>query len=114
MDRVGDNENVVRLPPIEPHPRFAPDLGGGSDKFKTRAVNYKRYFDFLETDKTLPSDFIDVTKGQGGVRLGEEGKRTIQGLALPTEVLEKIYFRNAMRVYPHVKENLKSLGYPVE
>jgi predicted TIM-barrel fold metal-dependent hydrolase len=95
-------------------PWFAPDLGGAADNFKTRAANYKRYFDFLETDKTLPSDFVDVTKGQGGVRLGQEGKRTIQGLALPPEVLEKVYFRNAMRVYPLVKSNLKKLGYPVE
>ena len=93
---------------------FAPDLGGASDHFKTRAVNYKRSFDFLETDKTLPSDFVDVTKGQEGVRLGVPGKRTIQGLALPQEVLEKIYFRNAMRIYPYVKANLKKLGYPVE
>jgi hypothetical protein len=93
---------------------FCPDLGGAGDNFKTRAANYKRYFDYLETDKILPSDFVDVTKGQGGVRLGEEGKRTIQGLALPLDVLEKIYFRNAMRIYPHVRENLKALGYPVE
>ena len=93
---------------------FAPDLGGAADNYKTRAKNYKRYFDFLETDKVLPSDFVDVTKGQGGARMGVEGKRKIQGLALPIDVLEKIYFRNAMRIYPHVKANLKNLGYPVE
>lgn len=93
---------------------FAPDLGGAGDQFKTRAANYNRYFDWLETDKVLPSDFVGVTQGQGGVRLGEPGERTIQGLALPQEVLEKIYFRNAMRIYPHVKANLKNLGYPVE
>jgi hypothetical protein len=93
---------------------FAPDLGGAANKIETRAPNYKRYFDYLETDKTLPSDFVDVTKGQSGVRLGVPGKRTIQGLALPQDVLEKIYFRNAMRLYPHVKNNLKKLGYPVE
>ena len=93
---------------------FGPDLGGAADNFKTRAANYRRYFDYLETDKVVPSDFVDVTKGQSGVRMGEKGKRTIQGLALPVEVLEKIYFRNAMRIYPHVKANLKNLGYPVE
>ena len=93
---------------------FAPDLGGAGDKIQTRAPNYKRYFDYLETDKALPADFVDVTKGQGGVRLGEPGKRKIQGLALPLDVLEKIYFRNAMRIYPHVKDNLKKLGYHVE
>ena len=86
---------------------FAPDLGGAANDFKSRTGNYKRYFDFFETDKMLPSDFVDVTKGQNGVRMGVEGKRKIQGLALPLEVLEKIYFRNAMRIYPHVKENLK-------
>ena len=93
---------------------FAPDLGGAADHVKTRAGNYKRYFDYLETDKILPADFADVTKGQDGLRLGEKGRRTIQGLALPLEVLEKIYFRNAMRIYPHVTPNLKKLGYPVQ
>jgi len=93
---------------------FGPDLGGAADKFETRAPNYKRYFDYLETDKILPSGFVDVTQGQGGVRTGAEGAFKIQGLALPQDVLEKIYFRNAMRIYPHVKANLKKLGYPVE
>ncbi len=93
---------------------FAPDLGGADDQIKTRAANYKRSFDFLETDKLLPSDFVDVTEGQAGVRLGAPGEREIRGLALPHEVLEKIYFRNAMRIYPHVRANLKSLGYPVD
>lgn len=93
---------------------FAPDLGGAADQIASRTGNYKRYFDYLETDKMLPSDFVDVTKGQEGVRLGEKGHRTIQGLALPQDVLEKIYFRNAMRLYPRVKSTLKKLGYPVE
>ena len=30
------------------------------------------------------------------------------------DVLEKIYFRNAVRVYPQVKASLKKLGYGVE
>lgn len=93
---------------------FAADLGGAADEFETRAPNYKRYFDYLETDKILPSGFVDVTKGQDGVRLGAEGEFKIRGLALPLDVLEKVYFRNAMRIYPHVKANLKKLGYPVE
>jgi hypothetical protein len=29
-------------------------------------------------------------------------------------VLKTFYFRNAMRIYPHIKDNLKKLGYPVE
>ena len=35
----------------------------------------------------------------------------MRGLALPLPVLEKIYFRNAMRIYPHVADALKQLGY---
>lgn len=35
-------------------------------------------------------------------------------LALPRDVLEKIYYKNAMRIYPHVKESLVSFGYNVE
>jgi hypothetical protein len=36
-----------------------------------------------------------------------------KGLALPQDVLEKIYFRNAMRIYPRVGEVLVKLGYEV-
>ncbi|MFB3825955.1 MAG: amidohydrolase family protein [Bryobacteraceae bacterium] len=79
---------------------FAPDLGGAADRFKTRTANYRRYFDLLETDRELPS--------------GLKGEHRIRGLALPAGVLEKIYFRNAMRIYPRVKESLKKLGYRVE
>jgi len=95
-------------------PWFGSDLGGGASDYQTRGPNYKRYFDWLETDKTLPSDFVDVSQGQKGVRLGQPGRHTIQGLALPQDVLEKIYFRNAMRIYPQVKANLKRLGYAVD
>ena len=38
----------------------------------------------------------------------------IKGLALPKDVLEKIYYKNAMRIYPRVKQNLQQLGYSVE
>lgn len=76
---------------------FAPDLGGAADTFKSRAANYRRYFDLLETDKELPS--------------GLKGEHRIRGLALPQPVLEKIYFRNAARIYPRVAESLKKLGY---
>jgi predicted TIM-barrel fold metal-dependent hydrolase len=70
---------------------FGTDAPGG---------RYKRYFDFLETDKVLPS--------------GVKGEHKVRGLALPVEVLEKIYFRNAMRIYPRVKDVLKKLGYLAE
>ncbi len=79
---------------------FAPDLGGAATDYRTRFPNYQRYFDLLETDKVLPS--------------GLKGEFKIKGLSLPLDVLEKIYFRNAMRIYPHVRENLRKLGYPVD
>ena len=57
---------------------------------------YQRYFDFLETDKELPSGIKDEHK--------------LRGLALPLDVLEKIYFRNAMRIYPHVADGAEATG----
>jgi predicted TIM-barrel fold metal-dependent hydrolase len=36
-----------------------------------------------------------------------------RGLALPREVLEKIYYRNALRVYPRLREAFLKLGYTV-
>ncbi|HWQ53852.1 MAG TPA: amidohydrolase family protein [Bryobacteraceae bacterium] len=79
---------------------FAPDLGGAAENFKSRVPNYQRYFDLLETDRVLPS--------------GLKGEFKIKGLALPLDVLEKLYYKNAMRIYPHVRENLKKLGYPID
>lgn len=66
-------------------------------KVRDKVPQYRRYFDFLETDKELPSGIDDEHK--------------LRGLALPPDVLEKIYFRNAMRIYPHVADALKKLGY---
>ncbi len=62
-----------------------------------KVPQYRRYFEFLETDKELPS--------------GIEDEHKLRGLALPQDVLEKIYFRNAMRIYPHVTDTLTQLGY---
>jgi hypothetical protein len=45
-----------------------------------------------------------------GVFFGGEPTR---GLALPTDVLEKIYYKNAARIYPRIKEQLENLGYSV-
>ncbi len=49
-----------------------------------------------------------VTKG------GFFGQNEIKGLALPKDVLEKIYYKNAMRIYPGVRQSLQQLGYSVE
>jgi len=76
---------------------FVPELDKQFPEVRDKVPQYQRYFDLLETDKELPSGIQDEHK--------------LRGLALPQEVLEKIYFRNAMRIYPHVGETLKRLGY---
>ncbi len=76
---------------------FVPVLDKQFPEVRDKVPQYQRYFDLLETDKELPSGIQDESK--------------LRGLALPQEVLEKIYFRNAMRIYPHVAEALKQLGY---
>ena len=76
---------------------FVPVLDKKFPKIHDKVPQYQRYFEFLETDKELPSGIKDEHK--------------MRGLALPLDVLEKIYFRNAMRIYPHVAETLAQLGY---
>jgi hypothetical protein len=36
-----------------------------------------------------------------------------RGLALPTDVLEKIYYKNAATIYPRIKEQLETLGHSI-
>ena len=48
------------------------------------------------------------------VQGGFFGRTETKGLALPREVLEKIYWRNAARIYPRVKEVLTKLGYALD
>lgn len=76
---------------------FVPVLDKQFPKVSEKVPQYRRYFEFLETDKELPSGIKD--------------EHTMRGLALPHEVLEKIYFRNAMRLYPHIADTLQRLGY---
>ncbi|MFC1563046.1 amidohydrolase family protein, partial [candidate division KSB1 bacterium] len=64
------------------------------------AEKYNRCFQALETDKVLPSGFF--------------GDREIKGIALPIDVLEKIYYKNAVKLYPRIKDVLTNLGYTVE
>jgi predicted TIM-barrel fold metal-dependent hydrolase len=70
------------------------------------AEAYDRCFKILETDGTFSSEFFTP---------GPELKgKPIKGISLPMDVLEKIYYRNAMKVYPGLKDTLKKLGYNVE
>jgi len=73
-------------------------------KYQEVAEKYDRCFKLLETDGFFDAAFFPAVV---------EGKK-IQGLSLPVDVLEKIYYRNAMKIYPRVKEVLMNLGYDVE
>lgn len=80
---------------------FGTDIGNvDDDDIKNIAERYNRCFLLLETDKEVVGGFF--------------GRRKLKGLDLPRDVLEKIYFKNAMRIYPRVKETLTKLGYTVE
>ena len=81
---------------------FATDIGRWDDDEKT-AHHVQRYFQcfqILETDNLVPGGFFSQNE--------------TRGLELPREVLERIYFRNAMRIYPRVKDAMMELGYSVD
>jgi predicted TIM-barrel fold metal-dependent hydrolase len=58
---------------------------------------YLNCFRLLETDEMVDKGFFG-------------GEKT-QGLKLPPEALENIYYKNAARIYPRVKKQLTDLGY---
>ena len=60
---------------------------------------YGRCFRILETNELVPGSFF--------------GDGPVQGLELPADVLERIYFRNAARIYPGLGQRLRELGYPI-
>ena len=62
-----------------------------------RTNSYINCFRILETDEIVYGSFF--------------GNKPIRGLNLPREVLEKIYYKNAIRIYPKVGERMKELGY---
>lgn len=76
---------------------FGTDIGKWLDKDESslRAEQYNRAFRILETGDTVKGGFF--------------GGPEIQGLELPQEVLEMIYYKNAMRLYPQVKESMQNL-----
>ncbi len=78
---------------------FGTDIGGqpAEGKYRQVAESYYRAFQLLETDKVVKGGFFGSTE--------------TRGLALPTDVLEKIYYRNTARLYPRVKNVLRNLGY---
>ena len=61
------------------------------------ASRYAKSFRILETDDTVQGGFF--------------GESEIRGLNLPRELLEKIYYKNALKIYPGLQERMKKLGY---
>jgi predicted TIM-barrel fold metal-dependent hydrolase len=56
----------------------------------SHADRYARTFAILETNQTVNGSFF--------------GNQPVKGLDLPREVLEKIYYKNAVKLYPGLKE----------
>jgi predicted TIM-barrel fold metal-dependent hydrolase len=76
---------------------FGTDVGEvGEEDVEAIAARYYRCFQLLETDEVQPGGFF--------------GDTPTKGLALPQEVLDKIYYQNAARLYPRVADVLKELG----
>ncbi len=61
---------------------------------------FSRTFRILETDEMVEGGFF--------------GMNPVQGLSLPKETLEKIYYKNALKLYPGLAENMTMLGYQAE
>ncbi|MBP7582811.1 MAG: amidohydrolase family protein [Spirochaetes bacterium] len=86
---------------------FGTDIGSGvirPERYEYMAVNYEKVIRFLETDEWV----------HGPLWLGGSSGAKLRGLALPREVLDTIYYKNAARIYPGVAEGLRKLGYSVE
>ena len=69
-------------------------------QYERVAEQYHRTFQLLETDQVIPGGFF--------------GNTETKGLALPEHVLKRIYYQNAARLYPRVKDVLIQLGYSVD
>lgn len=70
---------------------FGMDYGSIPDnKIESFAEGYAKFFAVLETDQF--------------VNLGYYGNIPTQGLDLPRDVLEKIYYKNSLKLYPGLRE----------
>ncbi len=80
---------------------FGTDVGRiNENEISGVAERYAKSFMILESNKIVHGSYF--------------GDEEIKGLGLPVEVLEKIYYKNAMRIYPGLARRMKSLGYTSE
>ena len=79
---------------------FGTDVGGYENSaIPDYVIRYANSFQILETEDIVASGFF--------------GSKPTTGLNLPKEVLEKIYYKNAMKLYPGLSERMRRLGYKV-
>jgi predicted TIM-barrel fold metal-dependent hydrolase len=81
---------------------YGTDIGGQpkAGQYEQVAERYHRTFQLLETDRIIQGGFF--------------GETQTKGLALPEDVLKKIYYQNAVRLYPRAKDVLIQLGYAID
>lgn len=97
MDRDNLREFVIKY---QDRILFGTDISDQPAKdAAAAAAGYNRCFQLLETGEEVEGAFFS--------------NRKAQGLDLPREVLEKIYYKNAARIYPRIGDTLKGLGYEV-
>ena len=70
---------------------YGTDIGSVADNaINGYADRYAKTFAILETDQTVQGSFF--------------GTAPVRGLNLPRAILEKIYYKNALKLYPGLKE----------
>ncbi|MDD2299383.1 MAG: hypothetical protein PHU69_07050, partial [Fermentimonas sp.] len=67
------------------------------EQMSNNIARFNRTFRILETDEMVEGGFF--------------GMNPVKGLSLPKEVLEKIYYKNAMKLYPGLSDKMTTLGY---
>lgn len=79
---------------------FGTDIIGFEESEISRLANrYSLSFQILETSDQVNGSFF--------------GDSPTRGLNLPRDILEKIYYKNALKVYPGLLERMQKLGYSV-
>jgi predicted TIM-barrel fold metal-dependent hydrolase len=79
---------------------FGTDIVGIKDsEISGLTARYTLSFQILETKDQVEGSFF--------------GKTITSGLNLPKDVLEKIYYKNALKIYPGLSERMINLGYNI-
>jgi predicted TIM-barrel fold metal-dependent hydrolase len=84
---------------------FGTDIGASSNfdlnRLSRSVQEYAGTFAMLETNERVPESFF----------LSGSTRWPTKGLELPSEVLEAVYYKNALRIYPGLEEMMNQLGY---